>query len=65
MLEVVALAAALSACAHPRRAMVGGAGMIALGVLAQATNNTTHCSDPEGYKCVGTRIWCRRGDSRS
>jgi len=52
MLKVVALAAALSACAHPRRAMVGGAGMIALGVLAEATNHTTYCSD----QCLGTQI---------
>jgi hypothetical protein len=56
MLKVVALAAALSACAHPRRALVGGAGMIALGVLAEATNHTTYCSDPEGYRCLGTQI---------
>jgi hypothetical protein len=56
MLRVVALAAALSACAHPRSAIVGGAGMIALGALAEATNHTTYCSDPDGFGCLGTQI---------
>jgi len=56
MLKVVALAAALSACAHPRRVLAGGAGMIALGVLAESTNSTSYCSDPEGYACAGRQI---------
>jgi len=56
MLKVVVLAAALSACAHPRRALVGGAGMIVLGVLADSTNHTTHCSDPEGAGCLVTQF---------
>lgn len=59
MLKVVALAAALSACAHPRRALVGGAGMIALGVLAESSKSSSYCSDPERYTCAGTQI----GDS--
>lgn len=56
MLKLVALVAALSACAHPRRTLAGGAGMIALGALAEATNHTSYCSDPEGFSCAGTQI---------
>jgi hypothetical protein len=59
MLKVVALAVAVSACAHPRRALVGGAGMMVLGVLAETANGTSYCSDPGGYSCAGRQI----GDS--
>jgi len=42
---------------RPRRALVGGAGHDrARGALAEATIQTTYCSNQEGYGCAGTQI---------
>jgi hypothetical protein len=56
MFKVVALAAALSACAHPRSALVSGAGMAGLGLLALSANQMTSCSSTEAFGCFGAGL---------
>lgn len=36
--------------------MIGGAGMIVLGALAESTNHMTYCSDPQGFSCATSQI---------
>ncbi|MFT3694020.1 MAG: hypothetical protein QM831_12825 [Kofleriaceae bacterium] len=50
------MTAALSACAHPRSAIVAGGGVMVLGIVAETANSHTYCSDPGGFGCVGSQV---------